>query len=345
MHTLHSLKNFATCNNRWNTSLPRQGQESNFLILRYLHLNGFMTKTMPQDKQQETNPATAAWLAFTPVAFVLLWATGFIGSRLSAPYAEPLSFLSIRFAIVAILLAAAAFVFKARWPGRRTTFHCLIAGALMHGGYLGFVFWSIWKGMPAGVSALIVGLQPLATAILAGLLLSERITARHWTSLLIGFVGVTMVVWPKFTLDAAGITPVTIGANVLAMLSITVGSIYQKRFMGNVDLRTGNAWQFTGAAIVTGIAALFSESYQITWNTDVVFAMVWLVFVLSIGAISMLYIMIRHNEISRVTTLFYLVPGVTASIAWVMFGEFMLPLQIIGMLVCAGAVLLATRKA
>ena len=270
--------------------------------------------------------------------------TGFIGSRLSAPYAEPLSFLSIRFAIVAALLASAGAVMKARWPDRRMVIHCHIAGALMHGGYLGFVFWSIWKGMPAGVSALIVGLQPLATAIFAGLLLSERITYRHWAGLMIGLAGVAMVVWPKFTTDAAGITPVTVAANVLAMLSITFGSIYQKKFMGKIDLRTGNAWQFVGAAVVTGLGALATESYQITWNQDVIIAMVWLVLVLSIGAISMLYIMIRHGEISRVTTLFYLVPGVTAIIAWLMFDERMLPIQIAGMLVCAGAVMLATRK-
>lgn len=222
--------------------------------------------------------------------------------------------------------------------------HCMIAGALMHGGYLGFVFWSIWKGMPAGVSALIVGLQPLVTALLAGLVLGERISPRHWLGLLIGLAGIAMVVWPKFTLTAQGITPVTVGANVLAMLSITFGSIYQKHFMSTTDLRTGNAWQFTGATLVTGMVALITESFEITWNAPVILGMTWLVFVLSIGAISLLYLMIRHGEISRITTLFYLVPGVTALIAWVMFGEALVPLQIAGMAVCAGAVMLATRK-
>lgn len=297
-----------------------------------------------QQTSQTTSGGAPSWLGLIPAIFVLFWATGFIGSRLSAPYAEPFSFLSIRFAIVAVLLAGAAVIMRASWPDRRTTVQCLVTGALIHGGYLGFVFWSIWKGMPAGVSALIVGLQPLMTAVLAGVMLSERISARHWSGLFIGLVGVGLVVWPKFTLDAAGITPLTVGANVLAMLSITLGSIYQKRFMADVDLRTGNAWQFAGAAAVTGIVALAAESYQITWNGSVIFAMVWLVFVLSIGAISMLYIMIRHGEISRVTTLFYLVPGVTAVIAWLMFDERLLSVQIAGMVVCAGAVMLATRK-
>ena len=290
-------------------------------------------------------PAPPAWLSFAPVIFVLLWSTGFIGARLTGPYAEPLSFLSIRFAIVATLLASAGLIMGAHWPGRRMALHCMVAGALMHGGYLGFVFWSIWKGMPAGVSALIVGLQPLVTALLAGLVLGERITPRHWLGLLVGLAGIAMVVWPKFTLTDAGITPITVGANILAMLSITLGSIYQKHFMSAIDLRTGNAWQFTGAAIVTGIAALATENYLITWNGPVIFGMTWLVFVLSIGAISLLYLMIRHGEIARVTTLFYLVPGVTALIAWLMFGEALVPLQIAGMAVCAGAVMLATRRA
>ena len=297
-----------------------------------------------QNSSNATIDGPPGWLGLIPAVFVMLWATGFIGSRLSAPHAEPMSFLSIRFAIVAGLLVAVALMMRASWPDRRTTLQCLLTGALIHGGYLGLVFWSIWKGMPAGVSALIVGLQPLMTAILAGVMLSERITARHWSGLVIGVLGVGLVVWPKFTLDAAGITPVTVGANVLAMLSITLGSIYQKRFMTNVDMRTGNAWQFTGAAMVTGAVALATESYQITWNGPVIFAMVWLIFVLSIGAISMLYIMIRHGEISRVTTLFYLVPGVTAVIAWLMFDEQLLPVQTAGMVVCAAAVMLATRK-
>lgn len=300
--------------------------------------------TRVQDCVPDTMIGPPRWLGTIPAIFVLLWATGFIGSRLSAPYAEPMSFLSIRFATVAVLLAVAALVMRASWPDRRTTLQCLITGALIHGGYLGLVFWSIWKGMPAGVSALIVSLQPLMTAILAGVMLSERITTRHWGGLAIGTLGVALVVWPRFTLDALGITPVTVGANFLAMLSITLGSIYQKRFMTNVDLRTGNAWQFFGAAIVTGAAALATESYQIAWNGEVIFAMAWLVFVLSIGAISMLYIMIRHGEISRITTLFYLVPGVTAIIAWLMFDEQLLPVQIAGMIVCATAVMLATRK-
>jgi len=285
-----------------------------------------------------------AWLAFAPGVFVFLWSTGFIGSRLTAPYAEPLSFLTIRFAIVACLLAAGGLILRAPWPDRRTALHAMITGGLIHGGYLGGVFWSIWKGMPAGVSALIVGLQPLMTAILAAPFLGERITWRHWAGLVVGIVGVALVVWPKLTFAAHGITPVTVLANVLATLSITIGSIYQKRHNSRLDLRTGNAFQFLGACIVVGIGAVASERFAITWNGDVIFGMVWLVLVLSIGAISLLYLMIRHGEVSRVAGLFYLVPAVTALIAFVLFGERLSAIQILGMAVCAGAVMLVTRR-
>lgn len=284
------------------------------------------------------------WLAFAPGVFVFLWATGFIGSRLTAPYAEPLSFLAIRFAIVAVILALGGFILRAPWPDRRTALHAVIAGGLIHGGYLGGVFWSIREGMPAGVSALIVGLQPLMTAILAAPFLRERITWRHWAGLIIGIAGVALVVWPKLTFDAYGITPATVAANVLATLSITIGSIYQKRFISRLDLRTGNSLQFLGGGAVMLAAALYSERFAIAWNGDVIFAMVWLVFVLSIGAITLLYLMIRHGEVSRVAGLFYLVPAVTALVAFGLFGEKLLPVQILGMAVCAGAVMLVTRK-
>jgi len=285
-----------------------------------------------------------AWLAFAPGVFVFLWSTGFIGSRLTAPYAEPLSFLTIRFAIVATILAAGALVLNAPWPDRRTALHAMVTGGLIHGGYLGGVFWSIRHGMPAGISALIVGLQPLMTASLAAPFLGERITWRHWAGLVVGIAGVALVVWPKLVFAGHGITPVTVFANVLATLSITVGSIYQKRHVSRLDLRTGNVFQFLGGGIVVGSGAVLSERFAITWNGDVVFGMVWLVLVLSIGAISLLYLMFRHGEVSKVAGLFYLVPAVTALIAFFLFGERLLPVQIFGMAVCAGAVMLVTRR-
>ncbi len=284
------------------------------------------------------------WLSLAPALFVVLWATGFIGSRLSAPYAEPFSFLSIRFAIVSSILLVVSLVMKAQWPSLRTSLWALIIGALSQGGYLGGVFWAIYYGMPAGVAALITALQPLLTAALAGLILGEKITSRHWAGLTIGLIGVTMVVWPKLTFSATGITPATLLATFLATISITLGSILQKRHLTNTDLRTGNCLQFAGGGLALLIGALATENYAITWNTDVIFAMTWFVLVLSIGAITMLYLMIRHGEVSKVSSLFLLVPAVTAVIAYFLFGEILIPVQLVGMALCAGAVLLVTRK-
>jgi drug/metabolite transporter (DMT)-like permease len=294
---------------------------------------------------QSRTAAAPVWLAFTPGLFVFLWATGFIGARLSAPDAEPFSFLAIRFAIVAGVLAAVALVAKARWPSRRAAGHALVVGALIHGAYLGGVFWSISNGLPAGVSALIVGLQPLLTALLAAPILGERISARHWLGLAIGILGVALVVWPRLTFGDHGITPLTVAGSVLATLSIAAGSIYQKRHMTGLDLRSGNAVQFLGATVLVTIAAVLTERFEITWTGEVVFAMTWLVLVLSIGAITLLYLMIRHGEVSRIAGLFYLVPAVTAALAWVLFGETLSPVQILGMAVSAAAVMLVTRRA
>jgi drug/metabolite transporter (DMT)-like permease len=293
----------------------------------------------------QTRSVAPVWLAFAPGLFVFLWATGFIGARLSATDAEPFSFLAIRFAVVAAILAVAALLAGAPWPSRRAAAHALVVGGLIHGVYLGGVFWSISRGLPAGVSALIVGLQPLVTALLAAPFLGERITARHWLGLGIGILGVALVVWPKLTYGDHGITPIAVVASVLATLSITVGSIYQKRHMTGLDLRSGNAVQFLGAAAVVGLAAMVSERFHITWTGEVIFAMAWLVLVLSIGAITLLYLMIRHGEVSRIAGLFYLVPAVTAAIAWALFGETLSPVQILGMAVSAAAVMLVTKRA
>jgi len=293
----------------------------------------------------QTRSAAPVWLAFTPGVFVFLWATGFIGARLTAGEAEPFSFLFVRCVLVASILAVAALLAGAPWPARRAAGHALVVGALIHGAYLGLVFWSITHGLPAGVAALIVGLQPLLTALLAAPVLGERITARHWLGLGVGILGIALVVLPKLTFAAQGITPATVAGAAVATLSIAIGSIYQKTHVTGLDLRSGNAVQFVGAAMLVGAVALASERLEINWTGEVVFAMAWLVLVLSIGATSLLYLMIRHGEVSRIAGLFYLVPAVTAGLAWVLFGETLAPVQILGLAVCTGAVMLVTRRA
>ena len=292
-----------------------------------------------------TSPAQPpAWLVAAPLVFVLLWSTGFIGARLTAPDAEPLSFLAWRFGIVTVVLAIWSVIVKAPWLPAREARHAFFAGTLMHGCYLGSVYWAVFNGMPAGVSALIIGLQPLMTAFIAAPVLGERVTGRHWLGLAVGIAGVALVVWPKLTFTASGITPVTVLISMFGTLCFAAGSIYQKQFCAGHDMRTGNVFQFIGGTSVVFVGAWFMESFAVDWTTPVIFAMFWTVFVLSIGAITLLYMMIRLGDVSKVAGMFYLVPAVTAVIAWLWFGETLLVIQMVGMAVCAAAVMLVMKR-
>lgn len=279
-----------------------------------------------------------------PALFVFLWATGFIGARYAMPWAEPFSFLAVRFVLAFVILAVAAVLFGARRLGWPEVLHAAAAGVLMHGIYLGGVFWAIRHGLPAGLSALIVGLQPLLTAILAGSLLGERILPRHWTGLAAGFAGVVIVLAPKLGAIEGGVTWATLAASFVAVAGMSVGTIWQKRFLGGSDLLAGTCWQYAGGALVMILLSLAFETRSFTLNGELVFAMTWLVLVLSIGAIVLLMVMIRDGEMSKVASLFYLVPAVTALIAWALFGEELSAVQIGGMALATFGVALATQR-
>jgi drug/metabolite transporter (DMT)-like permease len=189
-----------------------------------------------------------------PPLFVLIWATGFVAARLVAPYADPLTFLSLRFAIAALVLALAAAAFRAPWPATgRAWRDGLVAGALLHGIYLGGVFWAVKHGLPAGIAALIAGLQPLATGLLVGPWLGERVSRQRWIGIAVGALGAALVVAPKLG-TADGFPPGPLAVCILGMLSITVGTIWQKRTSGAADLRTNAVVQYLGALLVTGAA-------------------------------------------------------------------------------------------
>lgn len=295
-------------------------------------------------EMQET-PITRLITLTAPVLFVLMWATGFVVARLSAPHADPLFFLSIRFPIAGLIFAAIALALHAPWPGPRQAFHATVAGIFLHGGYLGPVYWAVAHGMPAGVSALIVGLQPLMTAILAAWMVKEKIALRHWLGLAVGILGVALVVSPKLQSGfAGGITPVTTAVNVFGALSISFGTVYQKRFATALNLASGGAWQYVGATLAVAIPAVLMEEMRFDGSFDAWFALGWSVVVLSLGAITLLMLLIRLGDVGRVASLIFLVPGVSALMAYVLFGETLTPVQIIGMAVCAGAVLIVTRK-
>jgi drug/metabolite transporter (DMT)-like permease len=282
---------------------------------------------------------------FIPSLFVVLWATGFIGARYAMPWAEPFTFLGARFVIAAVIFAFLAVVLHARRLPARTACHAMGAGVLMHGVYLGGTFWAVRHGMPAGLSALVAGLQPLVTAVMAGQLLGEKIQPRHWLGLGIGLAGVILVLWPKFGVAGSGITPATLGASICAVLAISAGTIWQKRHGAGGDLVTGTFWQYVGGAAVAVPIALLFETRTVVFNGELVFAMTWLVLVLSVGAIFLLMILIRDGEMSKVGSLFYLVPAVTALMAWALFGETLSPVQIVGMAITTLGVGLATARA
>ncbi|CAI2933028.1 Permease of the drug/metabolite transporter (DMT) superfamily [Aminobacter niigataensis] len=289
-------------------------------------------------------PMTSSPKRLIPATFVLLWATGFIGARYAMPWAEPFTFLAIRFVLAFLLLGGVMLVLGSGRLSRRAALHAVLIGMLLHGVYLGGVFWAIHQGLPAGLSALIAGLQPLVTAVLAGKLLGEEIRPRHWVGLAIGFVGVVIVLSPKLGTLGGGVTWQTLTASVIAMAGISAGTIWQKRVGATGDLVTGTFWQYVGAAILMTIASLVFETWQMTINGELIFAMTWLVFVLSIGAIFLLMVMIRDGAMSKVASLFYLVPAVTAVIAWALFGEQLSAIQLVGMAIATLGVGLATAQ-
>ncbi len=290
-------------------------------------------------------PRASLLISTAPFLFVIMWATGFVVARLSAPHADPLTFLAIRFPIAGALFAAIAIAISAPWPGRKHAFHAGIAGAFLHGGYLGPVYWAVAHGMPAGVSALIVGLQPLMTAIIASWMVKEEISLRHWIGLAVGILGVALVVSPKLQGGlTGGITPLTTAVNVLGALSIAFGSVYQKRFATALNLASGGAWQYVGASLAVLVFALAMEELRFDGSFNAWFALGWSVLVLSLGAITLLMLLIRHGDVARVSSLIFLVPGVSALMAYALFGETLTLVQIAGMIVCAAAVLVVTRR-
>ncbi|TPM48216.1 DMT family transporter [Mesorhizobium sp. B2-2-4] len=279
-----------------------------------------------------------------PATFVVLWATGFIGARYAMPWAEPFTFLAARFVLAAALFAGLVVVLGSKRASREEALHATGAGILMHGVYLGAVFWAIHRGMPAGLSALIVGLQPLITAVLAGKFLGEAILPRHWAGLAVGLAGVVIVLWPKLGALGGGVTSATLTASLVSVLGMSAGTIWQKRFASGGDLVAATMWHYVGGASVMIVASLAFETHTVVINGELIFAMAWLVLVLSIGAIFLLMVMIRDGEMSKVASLFYLVPAVTAVIAWALFDEQLNALQIAGMAITTFGVGLATVR-
>lgn len=278
-----------------------------------------------------------------PPVFVFLWATGFVVARLVAPHAEPLTFLLARYLLVILVLGAVAFAVRAPWPRTLAGWRDgLVAGVLLHGLYLGGVFWAVRHGLPAGIAALVAGLQPLATGLLVGPLLGERVSARRWSGIVVGFLGAFIVVAPKLG-AADGFPALPLVVCFVCMIAITLGTIWQKRTGGAVDMRTNAVVQYVGAAAITLPLALLTEQGHLDPAAEFWIGLAWGVFGLSIGAIGLLLFLLRRGAVAGVATLLYLVPPVSALMAYFLFGETLNPVQIAGMGVAAIGVALASR--
>ncbi|WP_370663111.1 DMT family transporter [Massilia antarctica] len=288
---------------------------------------------------------SAVWLSPMPAFFVLLWSTGFIVAKFGLPYAPPLTFLLLRCTAVLAVLLPIVLIWKAPWP-TGTIGHIAVAGLLLQAGYLGGVWCAIKLGMPAGVTALIVGMQPILTAACAPLI-GETVRPRQWLGLLFGLTGVALVVYAKITL--VGMSGLAIGFSVMALLSITAGTMYQKHFCPRFDLRTGTVIQFASTvAVLLPVAMLFegldASLSSVEWTPRFVGAWMWSVFALSIGAIFLLFQLIRRSDATQVTSLLYLTPPTTAIMAWLMFGEAFSWLGVAGMVVAVIGVVCVVKK-
>ncbi len=291
------------------------------------------------------NIAASPWLVLMPFAFVLIWSTGFIVAKFGLPYAPPLTFLMLRFIGVLVFLFPLVVLLRAQWPVGSMR-HIAVAGILVQAGYLAGVWCAIKLGMPAGLSALIVGMQPVLTAFAAPLI-GEKVRGRQWIGLIFGLCGVALVVANKITL--IGLTWQSIALCVMALLSITIGTMYQKRYCPHFDLRTGTIIQFAASSVVVLPLAIWLEDFSpalqtVQWTPNFIGALLWAILALSIGSIFLLFTLIRKSAATQVTSLLYLTPPTTALMAWAAFGEVFSLIGLAGMLLAVIGVVFVVKK-
>jgi len=284
-----------------------------------------------------------------PWVFVLIWATGFVVARLAMPHAPPFKFLAVRFALSVVCYAVWIVLARAAWPMRREQWlHLAVTGALMQAGYLGGVWSAVKAGIGAGTVALLVGLQPVLTALWvtamssrAGAESGHGVSGRQWLGLLLGLAGLALVVWPK--MGTGEVTLANLTMAIVALLGITIGTLYQKRFVAPCDVRSASAVQMLAGLVICLPLAFLLEPEAMDWHRDLVLAMAWSVGVLTLGGSSLLYLLIQRGEATAVTSLLYLVPPCTAVMAWLLFGEiFTLPM-VLGMALTVVGVAIVVR--
>jgi drug/metabolite transporter (DMT)-like permease len=279
-----------------------------------------------------------------PFIFVILWATGFIGARFGLDYAEPMTFLFIRMVANVLVFIVLMLLFKAELPKGRACFHAFVSGILIHGFYLGGTYIGIAFGMPAGLCSLLVGLQPILTAVFLISTTNRSLRLSQWCGLVIGFIGITLVLQGNITWQSYDHVEGAFFFTIMALLGITFGTLYQKRFCQGVDMIGAAVWQYMGAGLLFLPIALTTETMVVQWTPQFIFTLLWLVFALSVVAVLLLLYMVKHGESSKVASVFYLVPPTTAFQAWLVFDERFDLFGAVGFACAALAVYLVVRK-
>ena len=282
-------------------------------------------------------------IAFLSGLFVLIWATGFVVAGIVSTRAEPFTFLAARYVLGILVFALLSLAVRAAWPRDAKSWRdAIVAGMLLHGIYLGGVFWAVSQGLGAGLTALVTGLHPLFTAALVFPLLHERVTARQWLGIGVGVAGVALIVAPKIG-GIAGIPLHALAGALAGTLAFTLGTIWQKRTQPAIDLRVNATIQFIGALLMTAPIALFTETGRFEHGPALYGALAWAVLGLSVGGISILLVLLRRGAASKVAPLLYLSPPVAAVMALFLFGEALAPVQIAGMVLAVGGAFAARR--
>ena len=283
-----------------------------------------------------------------PVLFVLLWSTGWIVAGFATPHAEPLVFLVVRYGVAALVLLVICLAFRAAWPTSRAQWgHAIFSGVLLHGIYLGGIWWAIDAGLPTALSGLIAAMQPILTAISAPFLIGERLTRKQWIGICCGLSGLLIAIVPRLVIlqwSEIGTALVPLLVNVVSMAAVTAGTIYQKRYLQIGDLRTTATLQYVGALAFTLPFAMLMEDMHINWNSELILALIWSVFGISIGAIALLLYLIRRGQVSRAASLIYLVPPTIAIQAFFFFGEQLTLPMVVGTLIVVLGVYLTNRR-
>lgn len=284
-------------------------------------------------------------LRLLPILFILLWSSAFVSAKFGLPHAGPFSFLLTRFVIVAALFGGMALALGRPWPRGRALAHLMLVGVLMHGFYLGGVFFAISRGMPAGLAALIVSVQPVLTTLIAMPLLGERPRAAQWLGIALGAAGVVLVLSPRLAApDHDLAVPLAgVASCLVALATISLGTIWQKRHGGAMDLLSGNAVQAVAAMLFYAVLAALVEPYRVEWTAEFALAMGWLVFGVSLGAVSILMLLIRSGSAAATSSLFFLVPPTAAAMGWLAFGETLGVMGVAGLLAASAGVYLVNR--